>query len=161
MAYAYSDYFNQGHDLVYHIVCVDKDQHVKGMRYDELSGFVKCQIQGCEKCLSDDECERCEQPLENGPDLFLLEGEDEDADQCLPCSNNPSLFLDSEGNCQRCSEKIDRCLECDSSSVCNKCRDGFYFHQDQSLCLSSCPEGFGIDESTLSCQSCQSDFCKE
>ena len=96
----------------------------------------------CKSCSNAHSCEECT------PNLLKVESpRNSDSVNCVTqeqCEEGGGRFVDkSQSTCLDC---LDHCDECSSKSDCLKCTQGYFLVENNSGCVSECPEGMTLSQ---------------
>ncbi|XP_077200877.1 proprotein convertase subtilisin/kexin type 5 isoform X2 [Paroedura picta] len=76
---------------------------------------------------------------------------------CVPNCPTGHYSADKK-RCKKCSANCETCFG-GHNDQCNTCKPGYYIHEETRNCISSCPDGFYLDNNKIVCRKC-SENCK-
>ncbi|CAI5786880.1 convertase subtilisin kexin type 5 isoform X2 [Podarcis lilfordi] len=76
---------------------------------------------------------------------------------CVP-NCPPGHYSADKKRCKKCSPNCETCFG-SHSDQCNTCKPGYYINEESRNCVTSCPDGFYLDNNKIVCRKC-SENCK-
>ncbi|XP_061483725.1 proprotein convertase subtilisin/kexin type 5 isoform X1 [Rhineura floridana] len=76
---------------------------------------------------------------------------------CVP-NCPPGHYSADKKRCKKCSPNCETCFG-SHNDQCNTCKPGYYINEESRSCVTSCPDGFYLDNNKIACRKC-SENCK-